>query len=84
MRIELTIERIVLSGVSRAHADEVTAALMSELARVLGQADPATFRPAVLPSVQACTPRTTDSSPATLGAAVGAALGAALTGGGRR
>ena len=84
MRIELTIEQMVLTGISAADADRVSNAIEVELTRILRQADPTTFTSGAVPSVRATMPTTPGVGPAGLGQALGAALGNSLTGGSRQ
>ena len=82
MRIELTIEQMVLTGISAADAVRVRDAIETELSHVLGQADPAAFRSSAVPAVQATMPTTPGAGPTGFGTAVGAILGNTVTGGG--
>ena len=81
MRIELTIEELVVTGISATNADRVRDAVASELARVLRQVDPSVFTSAAVASAGASLPRTAGAAPRELGTAVGAALGRVVTGG---
>jgi hypothetical protein len=81
MRIELTIEELVLTGISATDADRVRDAVTSELTRVLGQAAPSAFTSGAITSVRAPLPTTEGAAPRELGTAVGAALGRVVTGG---
>jgi hypothetical protein len=83
MRIELTIEQLVLTGVSAVDADQVRSAIETELVRALALADPSAFTSGAVPSVRAAMPTTPDAGPTGLGTAVGAALSSTLTSGGR-
>jgi hypothetical protein len=81
MRIDLTIEQLVVDGISAADADRVRDAVASELASVLRHADPSDFSSGAVASAGAPLPRTADAGPHELGTAVGAALGRVVTGG---
>jgi hypothetical protein len=81
MRIELTIEALVVTGISDTDAERVRDAVASELARVLRQVDASAFTSGALASAGASLPRTPSAAPRELGTAVGAALGRVLTGG---
>ena len=83
MRIELTIEQLVLTGVSAVDADQVRSAIETELVRVLALADPSAFTSGAVPSVRAAMPTTPDAGSTGFGTAVGAALGSTVTSGGR-
>ena len=83
MRIELTIEQLVLTGVSAVDADQVRSAIETELVRVLALAGPSAFTSGAVPSVRAAMPTTPDVGPAGFGTAVGAALSSTVTTGGR-
>jgi hypothetical protein len=82
MRIELTIEQLVLAGIPAADADQVRDAIETELSHVLRQADPAAFRSGAVPTVRATMPTTPGAGPTGFGTAVGAILGNTVTGGG--
>jgi hypothetical protein len=81
MRIELTIEELVVTGISATDADRVRDAVASELARLLRQVDPSVFTSGAVASAGASLPRTAGAAPRELGTAVGAALGRVVTGG---
>lgn len=82
MRIELTIEQMILTGIPAADAEQVRDAIETELSHVLGQADPAAFRSGAVPTVRAAMPTTPGAGPTGFGTAVGAILGNTVTGGG--
>jgi hypothetical protein len=81
MRIELTIEQLVVDGISAADADRVRDAVASELASVLRHVDPSVFSSEAVESAGVSLPRTEGAAPRELGTAVGAALGRVVTGG---
>jgi len=82
MRIELTIEQLVLAGISAADTEQVRDAIEAEVSYVLGHVDPAAFRSRAVPTVRAEIPATPGAGPTGLGTAVGAILGKTVTGGG--
>jgi hypothetical protein len=83
MRIELTIERMVLTGVSAADADQVRDAIKAELVRRLGQSDPAAFTSGAVPTIRVAMHPTSGAGPTSFGTAVGAVLGNGVIEGGR-
>jgi Tfp pilus assembly PilM family ATPase len=82
MRVEVTIEQLVLAGIPAADADQVRDAIEAELSHVLGQADPAAFTSGAVPTVRAQMPTTPGAGPTGIGTAVGAILGNTVAGGG--
>jgi len=83
MRIELTIEQLVLTGVSAVDADPVRSAIETELVRVLALAGSSAFTSGAVPSVRVAMSATPGAGPAGFGTAIGAALGSTVTSGGR-
>lgn len=80
MRVELTIERLVLEGVTPREADLVRRTLETSLAQALGSLDPAALRPASLARIGTKLPPVRAGDPADLGALLGTTLVATLDG----
>ncbi|WP_347351797.1 hypothetical protein [Intrasporangium sp.] len=86
MRIELTIERLVLHDVAPGDADLVRRALEASLAETLASVDPGRLRSGAVDSVRAALPPLRHPGPAGptgLGAGLGTALATVVQDGGR-
>lgn len=84
MRIELTIERLVLDGVPPHEADLVRRSLEASLTRALGSLDPAALRSTSLVSARVVLPPPRSPHPAALGDRLGTTLAGAIRDGGGR